>query len=356
MGERWAELCPGAAPPAEGIVIGADRDPEAHVTMLFLDALGQPCAVAKAARQRRGEAALRREHEMLLQLSRLVSPWVRAQAPRPLALERIGTRLVLVTTPVPGQPMRTAYYAPGHVTSRPRVEADFAAATGWLSALHRETAFAAPPFGEAAQDLWVERVIERYRGHIGWDDVEEDLFGRVRRSARDLRGLPIPLVVSHGDYAIGNIMVRSGRVAGLIDWERGDLARPPFRDIYKFPASYAMYLDRAAPGRRGGIRAGREAFDAAWRRYGTWRPLSGIGFGYFGAGWFPDLVRRFVLGHLDRLGIAHAANAVFFPIFLAEEALALPDPAFRDGYRSALHAVANSPRSAWLWESEVAAR
>jgi hypothetical protein len=240
------------------------------------------------------------------------------------------------------------------VTSPPQVEADFAAAASWLATFHRETTFEAPPFGDAAQELWVERVIERYRREIGWDDVEEELFRRVREAARDLHGLAIPLVASHGDYAIGNIMVESGRVVGLIDWERGDLARPPFRDVYKFPASYSMYLDRAAPGRLENHGAGRNEVAAAWRRYGAWSHLPGIGFGFFGVGWLPDLVRRFVLRHLDGLGVARAANAVFFPVFLAEEAMALPDPAFRDGYRSILHAVANTSPSAWLWTREVA--
>ena len=356
LAERWGELRPGAARPVAGIVIGADRDPAAKVTILFLDASGQPSAVAKVARQPQGEAGLGAEYEMLLRFSRLASDWVRDQTPTPLALQRIGGRLVLLTTAVPGRPMRTAYYAPGHVTNRRRVEADFAAATAWLATFHRETMSAAPLFGDAAQDLWVDRVIERYRSEIGWDEVEVDLFGRVRESARDLQGLPIPLVASHGDYAIGNIMVESGRVAGLIDWERGDQARPPFRDIYKFPASYSMYLDRAAPGRHGSVRLGRDAFDGAWRRYGTWRHLPGIGFGFFGTGWLPDLVCHYVLAHLDRLGVTRAANAVFFPIFLAEEAMALPDPVFRAGYRSIIHAVADTPQSSWLWTSEVAVR
>jgi aminoglycoside phosphotransferase (APT) family kinase protein len=355
LDEQWAELRPGAPPPAAGIVIGSDRDPAANITMLFLDGSGRPAAVAKVARQVQGERGLAAEHAVLQQLATQGSSWLRSQVPEALGLQRIGGRLVLVTSPIPGQPLRTMYFAPGHVTDRRRVEEDFAAGEDWLATFHNETRLIVATFGEDAHEQWVDAVIERYRREIGWSDEEDDLFRQVRQRAQDLQGSSIPIVASHGDFVIGNIMVEHGRVRGLIDWERGELARPPFRDIYKFCTSYGMYLHLAAPGPRGGVpgHAGRKPFET-WRRYGSWQNLPGIGYTYFGAGWFPELVRGFVLRHLDRLGIAYEANAVFFPIFLAEEAMSLPDPAFRSGYRSALRAVAANTASTWLWANEVA--
>jgi hypothetical protein len=203
----------------------------------------------------------------------------------------------------------------------------------------------------------VHSVIERYQREVGWSAQEEQLFRSVRERALDLFGCRVPLVVSHGDLAIGNVMVVDGHVRGLIDWERAELARPPFRDIYKFPTSYGMYLDRAAPGPDEGAAGhpGRARIAAAWSRYGKWRNLAGLGYAYFGSGWFPDLVRRYVLGHFNRLGIPHAANGVFFPVFLAEEAMSIPDPAFRAGYRSALRALADRDDPGWVLRREVAA-
>ena len=51
LDERWQRLRPGAARLVDGIVLGADRDPEAHVTMVFLDGTGSPGAVAKVSRE-----------------------------------------------------------------------------------------------------------------------------------------------------------------------------------------------------------------------------------------------------------------------------------------------------------------
>jgi len=357
LDERWQRLRPGAARLVDGIVLGADRDPEAHVTMVFLDGTGSPGAVAKVSREFGGEAALQVEHFILSQLAVVGSPWVRTQVPEVLGLHRVGRRLVLVTSPLPGRPMRTAYYSPGHVADPRRVREDFARAGSWLARFHRETTFATPTFGDGAFDLWVQGVLDRYRREIGWGPEEDEVFTEVRGRALDLYGTRLPLVVSHGDFTIGNVMVADGRLCGLIDWERGELARPPFRDIYKFPTSYAMYLDRAAP-RPGGGALGhpeREPIAAAWRRHSAWPNLPGIGYAYFGSGWFPELVRRHVLGALDRLEIPHAANAVFFPLFLAEEAMSIPDPAFRAGYRSAVRALADQVGSTWLWKAEVSA-
>ena len=353
--ERWTELRPGVPPLVDGIVLGADRDPEAHVTMVFLDGAGSPGAVAKVPRGTGGEAALRVEHFVLTQLAGIGSPWVRTQVPEVLGLYPIGGRTVLVTSPLAGRPMRTAYYTPGHVADPRRVRDDFTRAGSWLARFHRETTFAAPTFGDGAVELWVQAVLERYRREIGWSQEEDEVFAEVRGRALDLYGARIPLVVSHGDFSIGNVMDVDARISGLIDWERGELAGPPFRDIYKFPTSYAMYLDRAAPAPGGGVlgHPEREPVAAAWRRHGTWPNLPGIGYAWFGSGWFPELVRRHVLDALDRLEVPHAANAVFFPLFLAEEAMALPDPAFRAGYRSAVRALAGRVGSSWLGKAEV---
>jgi len=81
--------------------------------------------------------------------------------------------------------------------------------------------------------------------------------------------------------------------------------------------------------------------------------LTGFGHAYFGRGWFPEQVRRFILGQLTRLGIDPALNGIFFPAFLAEQAMAARDPISRTGYRSLLHAFAAERESTWLWREEV---
>ena len=357
LNERRGELWPGR-PPLEGaIVAGADRDPGAKVTFIYFDGDGDPTAVAKVARRASGEAALMAEDTVLRELWALGSRTVTESVPRPLALDRIGDRLVLVVSFLAGQPMRTRYYAPGHVSDPRAVADDFAVAASWLRRFHHETGRGAVALDDEAFDRWVGSVFERYRRTIGWSEPEESLFEALRREAGDLRGCPIPLSAVHGDYAIGNLLLEGRRLTGVIDWELGGVAEPPFRDVYKFPTSYGLYLDRAQPPRRGRNpgHAGRQEMGERWSRSGAWANAAGFAHAYFGRGWFPDQVRRFVLGHLDDLGIPRAANALFFPVFLAEQAMALDDPTFRAGYRSLLLATAEEAPRSWLWQSEVPA-
>jgi aminoglycoside phosphotransferase (APT) family kinase protein len=357
LNERRGEFWPGRSPLDGAIVAGADRDPGAKVTFIFFDGDGDPSAVAKVARRPSGEAALVAEDAVLRELWAIGSRTVTEYAPRPVALERIGDRLVLVVSVVAGEPMRTRYYAPGHVSDPRAVADDFTIAASWLRRFHDETRRGVVVLDDEGFDRWIGSVFERYRRTIGWSEPEEALFETLRRLAGDLRGCPIPLAAVHGDYAIGNLLVDGSGLSGVIDWEFAGLAEPPFRDVYKFPTSYGLYLDRAQPARRGRIpgHEGRETMGERWSRSGGWANAAGFAHAYFGRGWFPEQVRRFVLEHLDDLGIPRAANALFFPVFLAEQAMALEDPAFRAGYRSLLVAAAEEAPRSWLWQSEVPA-
>jgi hypothetical protein len=357
LNDRRGDLWPGRFPLEGAIVAGADRDPGAKVTFIFFDGDGEPSVVAKMARRPSGEAALVAEHAVLRELWALGVPSVTRHAPRPLALERIGDRLVLVVSSVAGQPMTTRYYSPGHVTDPLAVAEDFAVAGSWLRRFHHETRRGVVALDEEYVDRWVGSVFERYRLRIGWSAAEEALFETLRHRAADLRGCPIPVAAVHGDFAMGNLLLDGSDLTGVIDWEFGALSGHPFRDVYKFPTSYGLYLDRAQPAHRGRIRGheGREALGERWTRSGAWANAAGFAQAYFGRGWFPDQVRRFVLERLDDLGVPRAANALFFPVFLAEQAMALDDPEFRAGYRSLLVATAEEPPRSWLWQSEVPA-
>lgn len=337
------------------IVVGKDAHPAAKVTLILFDDRGRPAAVAKVARQPGGEAALTAEHDMLDALWSAGFDRVTPCIPEPLGLDRIQGRLVLVVTPVPGEPLVTRYYSPGHVSDPKLVEQDFALAGSWLDRLHEETRSNIVTFDDDAFDRWVTCVFERYRRTIGWGPAEDRIVTEVTRRAKDLHGCSIPVTVAHGDYSIGNVLVEGARVSGVVDWEMGSMAELPFRDVYKFPTSYGLYLDRAWSAVGGSVpgHAGRAEF-GAWRRYGTWRSLTGFAYSYFGRGWFPTLVRRYIVARLDHLGVPHAVNSVFFPVFLAQQAMAIADPGFRDGYRAALHGFEQEAGSTWLSAEEVA--
>jgi len=357
LAERWGTLRPGRPPLAGALVAGIDRSPSAKVTVIFFDTAGAPAAVAKVARAEPAEHCLRAEYGAL----RALRPpgavgGALGRLPEPLALERVRGRLVLVQAPMAGVPMSAGYYTPGHTADPARVEADFAAAGSWLSGFQEATRVDGAVLDAEGVARHVDGVVDRYRAEIGWSPSEASLFESVAGRAVELaRATPLPVTGVHGDFWMGNLLVDGEEVRGVIDWERGQAAGLPFGDVYKFPTSYGFYLDRAYPG--GGRVPGhpdRQDHERRWRRYGDWANLPGFGYTWFGRGWFPELVRRHVDQALERLGVPPAANAVFFPLFLADQATALDDPAFRAGYRSLLLAFLTERSSTWLWQASAA--
>lgn len=325
-----------------GLVLGLDSDPAAKVTQILFDASGEPQVVAKVARLPAAEEALRAEHRMLVELAGGTLENVSAQLPRPLLLDRVGSRLVLATNVLPGGPMAAGYYRPGHVQDRGLVAQDLSVAGDWLAAFQRETHRGRMVVGPETVDEWVLPVFRRYRDLVGWSRWERELLDSLARACEELSGLSMPLTAEHGDYAIGNILLTDGVITGVVDWERGRPVGLPCQDVFKLVASYGSFLDRAAAARRGRV-PGHPGWSEANRRWGgpgTWPNRVGFLHAFFGAGWFPDLVRQFVGEHLLRLGAPAKAMELFLPLFVAEQATALDNPVYRSGYRSVLEVMA----------------
>jgi hypothetical protein len=337
-----------------GIVAGLYRN-SSKVTLILFDERGDLAAVAKATRRPSAEAALMAEYAALKELT-VTAPAAMQGAPLPIALERVDGHLVLVESAVAGEPMTARYYSPGHTSDPGRVARDFRAADEWLENFQRTTATGELTLDRVSIDACVDGVRSRYRREIGWSAVEEELFEAIARRGLDFEGTRLPLVGVHGDFWMGNLLTGDGEIVGVVDWELARLNGLPFHDIFKFPTSYGFYLDRAYPG-NGGVVPGHARWGRGrerWARYGDWPNLVGFRYAYFERGWFPELVRQFIERRLARAGVPPGLASVFFPLFLAEQAMTLDDPAFRDGYRSALKAFWGERESTWLWSEERA--
>jgi hypothetical protein len=342
-------------PVTGGIVIGVDYAPAAKVTLLLFGADRLPCLVAKMARRPESEAALAAEYTALKSLWSSGSSAVTAELPRPLALERIAGRLMMLSTAVRGTPLTVRYYTPGHLRHQGQVAEDFAMAGMWLARFQERTCRTTITLGPEAFADWVCPTLDRYRADIGCAGWEADLFGHLRHLCALLRGIRIPVVSVHGDYAPGNILLDSGRVSGVVDWELGRDAGLPFSDVFKFAASYGSYLDRACRPARGAL-AGHPGWSQARARWGAtsgWSNGTGILYAFFGSGWFPELVRGFVREHLRRLAVPPSATQLFFLVFLAEQVLALEQPTYRNGYRALLRMLWQDCASGRLRSVEV---
>jgi hypothetical protein len=90
---------------------------------------------------------------------------------------------------------------------------------------------------------------------------------------------------------------------------------------------------------------GHPGWERALQRWPSppgWGNLTGFMYGFFGEGWYPDLVRDFVATHADRLGVPRAALPVLLRAFVLEQASAIADATYAHGYRSLHDAMSAS--------------
>jgi aminoglycoside phosphotransferase (APT) family kinase protein len=272
------------------LVVGLSRDPNAKVTILLVSPETQrPVLAVKVPTTDRAAAAVEAEMRVLA--------GVRAHAPEPLGmtLPRVVDvvdyegRPAAVMSAVPGTPMTVSYMRRRHTRTRDRVAADLAAVGDWLGDFQRATA---GPGGALDMDGGVAlRLEQRYAGDA---ELPEDLARLAAIHARLARRV-VPRAALHGDLWFGNVLLRDGRVSGVVDWEAGAASGEPVRDLVRFALMYALYLDRRT-------RAGRQVPGHAGLRAGPWG--AALEFALDGAGWFPELFRRFLGDGLSRLGAA----------------------------------------------------
>jgi hypothetical protein len=272
--------------------LAMSRDPNAKVSiLLFPPGAARPAYVAKVPVTDTAAVSVEREAERLAEVGDRVAGPLRATIPERIAtVEHLG-RPVLVMTALPGQSMLAAYHSWRH-TARPGVvAADFAAAGDWLAALHTAVGVT----GQASMAQLLDGVADvlgrRFGGQPGADTDLAGLAGLHERLAAH----QTPQSVVHGDFWAGNLLTERGRVIGVIDWEHACLTGSPVRDLARFATSYSLYLDRhTRPGRRVTGHQGLRA--AHWG--------AGVEYAINGAGWYPDLVRSFVMNGLERLGVS----------------------------------------------------
>lgn len=347
IGAAWPSWDAPTGPPTTALFAGIDRTAEAKVSVLLFDRRHRFVGVAKVPRNDQGAAAVRVEHEALQWAAALVEF---DEIPRPLGCVELDAMPVLVQTPVSGRAMTADYYAPRHVVDRRLVERDFDIAGRWLDAFTAATRQGTISLRRACEE-WISPVLARFRDLFRTSPAEVRLFGEIVERCHSAAAARVPVTARHGDYWMGNIFLDRHRVTGVIDWERAARRAHPFVDLYKFPTSYGLYLDRSRPWAGGRVpgHPGREDRPGRWRQYGSWPNLIGFGHIWFGSGWLPDLARRWVAARRSALGVSEYVAGTFFPVFMMEQALALEDPVTRSGWQSSLRAFAAERTHSWLW-------
>lgn len=132
-----------------------------------------------------------------------------------------------------------------------------------LAAIHRAPvesfAFLGPvrPFADVVGD-WSATY---RRQTLVRDPVVEEAFAWVAAREPD----PVPPALVHGDYRIGNTMLRDGRIAAVIDWELAYLGDPRFDLGYVSLAYFAGKFVGPGSDLLGAV-ADRDWFFAAYER------------------------------------------------------------------------------------------
>lgn len=117
------------------------------------------------------------------------------------------------------------------------------AALDWITALHARTAKRCPAGGEPIKRLVtapLDRAFEAFRfpqWRAGFDHLR-----RLLTAA--LQGSGLPLVFSHGDYSVDNVLLSTNplRVTGVIDWDLSAQNGLPLLDVFYFLATAARTM------------------------------------------------------------------------------------------------------------------
>ena len=347
IGSTWATWDVDSPSPASALVAGVDRTAEAKVSLLLFDGAHRLVAVAKVARNARGAAAVRAEFDALQWATSL--PGL-GEVPRAIGYFEVAGMPVLVQSAVSGRTMTAAYYSPRHVTSVRLMERDFELAGTWLDTFAAVTRAESTSL-QRSYETWIRPTLARYANSFDLSPGERELFAQISERCRRAATDPVPATARHGDYWMGNLLHDRHRITGVIDWERAARTAHPFTDVFKFPTSYGLYLDRSRPWAGGRVpgHPGREDDQGRWRRYGSWPNLIGFGHAWFGTGSLPHLVRRWVVARCATLGVSEFVAGTFFPVFVVEQAMAFDDAVTRAGWQSALRVLAAERSGWWLW-------
>jgi SAM-dependent methyltransferase len=339
------------------LVVGHRRPTTGMVTvLLFRGGDRSPSVVAKLPRYGPTGEPLRREAATLERVRSAIAVGapagaVRDAIPRPLGLHDVDGTELLLQTGMPGVHLVAATAGgrlhPAGLARRLDLMLDWCLALQAASA-RRVTVDDALLAGR------LEPLAAAGLAAMDADPRVAALLDRSLEAAAGLRGTALPLVVCHGDYWAGNVMVAGGRVRGVIDWERAAVDDLPLWDLVKAVGSAAYHLDRyrSLPRRGPGAIPG-------WGDLGPW---AGIGDPVFAASfraafvqrsWLAGVTRDALIRAFGRGGIPLGWLPVALTFYLVRQVVQASDaPRSVAGWGSVLRALAAAPGT---WADELAA-
>lgn len=293
-----------------------------HVVGLVMDAGGRLCSVLKVPRSLRDDQAVVHEATVLRRLA-ATAPQLVGTTPEILACTTVGSRRVLLETPLVGEPL-----------SHARVRIDPAARDGvlaWVDGLPVTGEWS----GAELLDALLEPGLRRLEALLPAEHALHATIAATREQVVPLRERMLPAVFEHGDPAHPNILVlgAGGGSVGLVDWELGLERGVAGHDL----AQLLAFLAFAEAGVHG-VHAEVPVFE---------RELVD-----------PEgPARRMLVEHVSRRGAADVEPALFV-LAWARAALRILDrlAAVDDGDEVARVGAVEASRNVALWRSAAAPR
>ena len=358
--ESWVALGLDGSRPARlaPLVVGHRRPTTGMVTvLLFRRGDRSPSVVAKLPRYGPTGEPLRREAAALERVRGAIAGGPLAGAvldaiPRPLGLHDVDGTEVLLQTGMPGGHLVAA--TAGRRMYPARLARRLELMLGWCLELQAASARRVTVDDELLH-CKLEPLAKECLAAMDADPRVAALLDRSLEAAAGLRGTALPLVVCHGDYWAGNVMVAADRVRGVIDWERAALDELPLWDLVKAVGSAAYHLDRyrCLPRHGPGALPG-------WGDLGPW---AGIGDPAFATGFRAAFVQQCWLARVTRDALTCAFRRGGIPLgwlpvaltfYLVRQVVQASDsPRSIAGWGSVLRALAAAPGT---WADELTQR
>jgi aminoglycoside phosphotransferase (APT) family kinase protein len=250
--DNWTEVLPGTSSPdrlsfvqlpgsrvSTFLILGGKRDVGHR----------RPLLAVKIPRSRAGDDYLRLEYQ---NLERLAARWGHLPGflkaiPKPISLCAIGGKTVLLLEGIPGSRLHT--FPTRGLRALARV-------CEWLAALQAATRTQVALSAEDVEAMFLEPIRKFAKGAELSSEARAYLR-RLEDHARSLSGAGFPLVLTHGDFSVSNILLDDradgawdDATVSVIDWTKSLDAGLPVRDLWHLLTAYAKgFTPEASSGR-----------------------------------------------------------------------------------------------------------
>jgi len=236
-----------------------------------------------------------RLHEALMTVNRMVDGSALSSTIPKIAVYSNGSNPpVLVESAIPGKPA-AEWVQFGRVYLRRRIKRVLVGAVDWLIGFQQATNKERIPLARIFSWMEIGRDVEKYLDLCG-----EDLDPLALESLKNLRAtlcteeqITVPCCPRHGEFKLENIIISSGRISGVIDWEEFRSRSHPFSDFWHL-------LVHAA---------GMEIADRG-------HLVRGITANLLGLGWMNFFMEELTARFSRHLGVSKQVTRAFLPLHL----------------------------------------